>query len=309
MAGVGGTGTRFITSLIPGMVLFAGLVLVISVSARQMPGAWGVAFAIGGAVLVGLGVLLARAVLRDWRSLRGIRTHGYRSGMKIEDGQELAVEGRIECGERLLAPISGAACAAWKFRISEQRMQSGADRTGSRRVFIAAGVRAAPFELVADGRTFPVRAFPWVDESIRIAGAGRDHRDKVAELLQRLMDLEGGSFEGVEERRLALQDGFPGAVDQVARRYESPPDPDALGVQEEHVPLDRTVCLLGHFTVVGGALVPGSGLLGRALHLYSGSRGEVIDRLSGEVRGFGRGAVVMLGLGAILLALPFVLSG
>ena len=90
---------------------------------------------------------------------------------------------------------------------------------------------------------------------------------------------------------------------------DAAPDPDPLSIDEEHVPLDTPVCLLGNFDVAGGALVPGRGPLGRALHLYAGTRSEVLARLAGEVRGFGITAVIMVAIDAGLLAIPCLWAG
>lgn len=141
---------------------------------------------------------------------------------------------------------------------------------------------------------------------MHLMGVGRDHRDAVVALLDRLLAGPAGDIEGVEEQRLAARDGLGKSVDFAARRFDARPDADPLSIDEEHVPVGTTVCLIGRFDVAGGALVPGRGPFGRALHLYAGTRSEVLRGLVGEVRGFGITAVIMVATGAGMLAIPFL---
>ena len=302
MSRFGAGGERFIRSILPTVVGLIVLVSLVSAAAERMPGAVGVVVAIGGGILVGLGALTLRAVARDVRSLHWLRT-AVRLGVdRPADGRPIVVEGRIRSDPVLTAPISAARCGAYFFRIGQQQRALG-DSTGSRRAVVAAGLRLADAVIETGDRTVPLRALPEVDHTLGTVGSGTAHAAAVGPLIADLMNAPPGAPVTVEALRLTLRDGATGPVDRVVRTFTEPPSVDArMDVQEEIVPIDRPVCVLGCFGAVSGGLVPGRG---RALHLYAGTFDEVSARLGREVRGFGIVAAVLLSAGSGLLAVAW----
>lgn len=304
-----GAGPRFVLSILPGAILLFGLFALVAAGIDRMTNGWGIAASLLGGLSLGFGILLLRAVLRDWRSLRAIRAHGYQAGMALTDGQVIAVDGVLETDAALEAPVSGRPCAGYWFRIHQRLRRSGGGAGDSRRAVTAAGIALCPFRLRAADRVFPVRALPEVDESMIWTGAGSAAAESCRALLESLMTSPQGPVEGIEERRLALRDGLAGPVDERVRRFAAAPAPDAVELEEACLPLGVPVCLLGSFDAAGAVLTAGRGLLGRVVHLYAGRREDVAERLAGEVRSYGRAGAVMVVLGAGLLSIPFLWAG
>lgn len=293
---------HFVWSILPTVVGLVLLVSAVAASAQQMPGAIGVAVAIGGGILFGLGALTLRAVLRDARSLRWIRSTDPIGETPPDDGHPVVVEGTIRCDGARTAPISGERCAAYFYRIGQQQRALG-DSTGSRRVFIAAGLYMAGFAVDTGDRSVPVQGLPEVDDTLRTMGSGKHHEAAVTRLLAASVSAREAAPHTVESLRLRLRQGWSGPVDESVRAYTKPPPADhRLDVQEEIVPVDRTVCVLGCFDALRGGVRPGRA---RALHLYAGARSEVEARLQREVRGFGITAAALLVPGILLLAWPW----
>lgn len=300
-------GLRFVLSVIPAVILLLALFAAISAGIDRASNGWGIAAAIGGGISLGLGVMLARAVIRDWRSLRWIAAHGRKGGPAPADGAKLAVDGLLRCDDPLVAPVAGAACAAYVVRISQQAQRSG-DDTGTTSVVTAASLSFRPCRLQSDDGDFALRALPELDQGLRIADEGKTKPNRVQALLDALMNVEPAPIEGFDEQRLALRDSAVRAVDDRWRTFEQSPPVDRVRFHEEHLPVDVPITVLAHYDLPGSALVPGRGVFGRVVHAYSGSLDEVAARLGAEVRQFGRVGVVMVFLGIALLALPFVLS-
>ncbi|MBY6204898.1 hypothetical protein [Halomonas denitrificans] len=305
-----GLELRFILSMIPGIVLLFGIFFLMAAAVERSDSGWAVAVVVAGGLSFGLGLLLLRAVVRDWRSLQGIRRHGFAPGERPVDGQPVAVEGRLICDDPLQAPISGVACAAFFFRLSQRKLRGTGSDGGSRSVVTAAGISVRSCRLQGAAGTFPLVGLPEPDLDMRSSGDGSACAERMAALLDRVVRrAELDRVEGVEEERLAQRAGAFVPVDDWRRRFEHAPPADRVRFEEELVPIERTLTVLAVYDRDAGALAPGRGPFGRAIHAYSGTRSEVMARLADELRRFGFPAVAMVLIGTGLLAVPFLLGG
>lgn len=304
------TAQRFVFSILPALVMIFGMVTAAGVSAAAMPGALGTTLAILGAIAAALGLITLRVVLLDWLHLRDLRHRFAERFDGLAEGQRIAATGKVRClppHEPLTAPLTGERCAAYHYRIS--RRYSTSD--GSRMATVAQGVHFRPCELACTGGArLQVLSFPWMDVELRENPRPADCEPRLRALLAKLAEADWTGQAEREGRLLQYRQAVDGAISEDAGRLSEPPKHvDDMNLSESWLPVERPVCLIGHYDRLRGGLAAGTGLWKRGLHAIAGTRDEAIARLGGEIRGYGITGVILLASGALMLTLPFLLGG
>lgn len=300
---------RFVFSILPALVMIFGMVTAAGVSAAAMPGALGTTLAILGAIAAGLGLITLRVVLLDWLHLRDLRRRFAERFDGLAEGQRIAATGKVRClppHEPLTAPLTGERCAAYHYRITRRYNSSD----GSRMATVAQGVHFRPCELAtADGARLQVLSLPWMDVELRENPKPADCEPRLRALLGRLSEVDWEGQAEREGRLLQYRQAVDGAISEDAGRLSEPPKHvDDMNLSESWLPVDRPVCLIGHYDRLRGGLAAGTGPLKRGLHAIAGTRDEALARLAGEVRGYGITGAVLLSVGVAMLAAPFLLG-
>lgn len=301
---------RFVFSILPALVMIFGMVTAAGVSAAAMPGALGTTLAILGALGAALGLITLRVVLLDWLHLRDLRGRFTERFDELSEGQRISATGTVRClppHEPLIAPLTGERCAAYHYRITRRYNSSD----GSRMATVAQGVHFRPCELeTAEGARLQVLSLPWMDVELRANPRPADCEARLRALLGRLSAADWSGQADREGRLLQYRQAVDGAISEDAARLDEPPKHvDDMNLSESWLPVERPVCLIGHYDRLRGGLAAGAGPWQRGLHAIAGSRDEALARLAGEVRGYGITGAVLLSVGVAMLAAPFLLGG
>jgi len=298
--------TRFILTMIPGIVLFLLTLMTVGRGVSRMPGFLGVCLSLGGGILISLGLLLAWSILRSFFNLMVLRG-GTDSPEANQDGKTVAVEGEIETsGDPTPAPIEGTACAAYTYVISKPEIDSSANSSsGSRRVFLAQGFGLLEAGLRTSDKRLPLLAMPTFGEELRKTYKGKECLEPLTALLDSLEKAPAADMPDREGALLEARHSSAGPGKRDYRLFEVKPKhlEDATAVVEI-LPVSKPVTVIAQYRHEPEALHSANNRLEPGLIVFEGTRTEVIERLGKDVRVFGITALVMISLGIGLLAIP-----
>jgi len=293
--------TRFLTSLVPAVLLLAMLFGVVLFVGGRLGGMGGVLLGILAGACIVLGVLLGYWNLVDWTNLRTIRRTAGSTPAAWADGSVIAAEGLVRVdGEPLVAPFSRTPCAAYTYVLSHDRQSS--TRGGRRRQLLAQGYHLARTRLECAGGSVRLCAFPGFSDALREAGTGGDRGEEALRFLETLAGTAPRANEG--QVLSGLLDARRGFVEEVRRDFVTgarAASAAGLTAVEEVLPVDRPVCVIGTWKRALGGLGARRGRIGPNLIVYPGTASEVIERVGKELRGFARAAIVLVATGVAIV--------
>lgn len=286
---------RFILKAILAMVVIVGALTLISVSVEATTARFGkigwIPWLIGFFTFAA-GLLAAWATIisiLDWRALKRYRAD---PSDIFSDGQTVALSGQVRVdGEPLAAPFSQKPCAAFSYQVTGQRRGGGSSTSQYRQQLCLLGYHLLPAELDTGSRSFPLMAIPDVDTDFRSTASGGEWGDQALEQIRTA--AETWPRAGEADARGKLEDARKTAsAPQSVDLYVSSTQTGApqLGIQEDVVPVETTVTILGTYAAGAGAL-DGWGLGGMKVFL-----GELDERLGELAKEWRKGLKVALPL-------------
>ena len=296
---------RFYLHIAAQVVALFGIFGVTMAAADRMANGFGVAIAIVGGVSLGLAVLLGKAVATDWLSLRALERTLVRREDEFQPGEIVAFSGvaRVE-GEALTTPFGGHRCCAFTFLVAGRRRSAG-DSTSTRRANSLQGFALAPTVIEGEAMAVRLRALPDVETDLREARNGGEWGAAAHARIR-----AGTDFEQASEREGfgSLLVARAGPVEPGGRElfFGAFGGPDELTVEEEYVPVDEPIC------VIGTAEADPPGLSGRRprfgpnIVVYRGTPEDVMERVGAETRGWMKGLRILGLIAALGLIPPFL---
>lgn len=252
------------------------------------------------------GVLGLWSVLGDWLACRTLRMARLDPAREVTSGDRVAVSGRLRVqGEPLQSPFGAQACAAYTYLVAGSRRS--ASRSGSRttRQNCLHGYHMLPTTFEGDGMVLSLRAFPAVEADLSEVAVGKSWGEQARVWLTEVLEQaevpvtdEADSFAGLLNARVALDPPLHSdyLISDVSNAGSS------LTVEEEVVPVDVPVCILGTYE----ALEQGLSGRGGDLVVYRGSAGEVLERLGGDIRRHSLISVIMVLIGGGICLAPLL---
>ncbi|MEM6702864.1 MAG: hypothetical protein AAF690_09180 [Acidobacteriota bacterium] len=278
--------------------------LAISTVEKLGGGCAGIVCGVGGAAAVGLGLLLAYWVGVDAFNLLLLRRFLTR-GATPRDGRLLALEGRAEIeGEARPAPFSGTRCAGYLYRVAAQRYDS--TRESSSTVDLLYGAFLAPTHIVGPNLGLELASLPAFGDELRTTVTDGRWTKGAVRLVDRLRGRAAlPSAKQRQERLLELQSTRVRSIDEEHCADFDPAEEASLTIEEQILPVGEDLCWIGTYHASERALTGTRPRLGPNLQVYRGDGRTVMERLAGEVRGFGLTALALVGLGALLISVPY----
>jgi hypothetical protein len=294
---------RFLVSLIPAIVLLFGAIEIVGFVAERLGGGLGLVLGLvcGGSLVLSLLLVYYNAI--DWLNLRLLRRD--RASEPLSDGDVVALSGLVRADDPPTAPFSGEPCAAYTYTVSESRHSTRRGR--STRFVVAEGFHLVPTHIERPSGSLAVRALPGFEDDLRITGTGGELGERAADYVEALSAR--ASSAGERERRASLLDARHGEVEEVHADYcqsSGRLSSAGLTVEEQRLPVDVEVCVIGTYDETARALTARRPRLGPNLMVYRGSREEVVTRLGSEVAWFARAAAVLLGVGLLVLGFAYL---
>ena len=254
------------------------------------------------------GVLGLRSVLGDWLACRTLRMARLDPAREVTSGDRVAVSGRLRVqGEPLQSPFGAHACAAYNYLVAGSRRSASGSGSRTIRQNCLHGYHMLPTTFEGDGMILSLRAFPAVEADLTEVMVGKSWGEQARAWLTRVVyeaenpvTDEADSFAALLDARVALDPPLHRdyLISDVSNAGNS------LTVEEEVVPVDVPVCILGTYE----ALEQGLSGRGGDLLVYRGSAGEVLGRLAGDIRRHGLISLVMVLIGGGICLAPLLTS-
>ncbi|MEM1153075.1 MAG: hypothetical protein AAGI44_02980 [Pseudomonadota bacterium] len=307
----------FFRKLIPKLIIgFVALTVVglAGDAAQSKLGGWGIFLVIVGAVLFGLGCLLAQAVWRDRLAYAVIKHSRLDAEKVMTGGDRVAVSGVISIeGAPLQSPFSQQQCAAYSYRVSgTRRSYEGSNDGQSRMQNSMLGFHMREAVLEAADMSLKLMALPESESDLFEAVTGGEWGKQAREWLDKLCSdapqytSEPVAFGAQYTARESAQ--LPLAQDFLISNVET--NSDQLTVEEACLPIGEPVCLIGHYEALDQGLSGRKSSDGQSgLIYYLGTADEVLSRLADERRKWLPVSVGMIVVGGALLGWPFLPFG
>jgi hypothetical protein len=251
-----------------------------------------------GLALVVTGTIALWAAAVSLGDVRNIRRYRVDSAGPFEEGQTVALAGRL-CveGEPLTAPFSGTRCAAYRYRITGQTRRTTSSGTGTRGQLCLLGAALASATLETGARSLPLLAVPDVDTDYRDIAQGGEWGDRALSLVQALSE-SGPKIGETEANGLWSEAGRQAEPPYTAVHFVSTGTGGApsMSVTEDAVPVDQTVTVLGTWDGASG------GLAGRRRGGMKVFKGDIDERLAALADDTRKGLLFGLPAGAVGVA-------
>jgi hypothetical protein len=296
---------RFLASLVPALLLLAVFFGVIGLVGTRIGGSTGgiLGFVAGGSLV--FAVLLAYWNAVDWLNLRLLRRSS-RSATSLADGAVVAFEGVVRVdGAPLVAPLSGTRCAAYTYQISHS--PQSASRGGSERAVLAQGFHLVRARIEGLAGSLALGSFPSFETGLREEADGRKWGREAAALVERLAGTAPSASQRERESRLlAVRRGEVEEVHEDFRMGAIGANVEPLILEEEVLPVDQRVCVVGTYDAERRRLVARRSRLGPNLMVYRGATSEVLARVGGEMALYTRAAVALALVAAAIVGFAWL---
>jgi len=293
---------RFLVSLLVPAVVFLGWLGLVSFVVSRAGIAVGL---ISGTCFI-LGLLIAYWHVADLLSLRAIRRPRRKS--EFRDGDVVAFDGVMRAdGEPVRSPFTARPCAAFTYKISASK---GASSPSHHSLFvIAQGFHKLKCRIVNGAESLSICNLPGFEDDLRENVHGDTWLNEARAWIDEIAPTAASAGEG--EREGALLEARRGDAEEVHRDYCMTTDLGngaSLVVEEEVLPVDRHVCVVGTYDAERGGLTARKRRWGHNLVVYEGTPQEVVSRISKESRFFTIAAAILLGVGISGIALAILRS-
>lgn len=302
---------RFLFSVAIGAIMLFGTMGLIVAAADRLDGGLGLTLAIIGGICLALGILLVYWTTVDRLNLKVIR-HSLANGFsKLENGTVVAFEGKAQVeGQPMTAPFSDRLCAAYNYIASinvSDRSVSDENRSGSTRRVIAQGFHMLPTQIVGHGESLRLYALPGFEDDMRLANESDRWTAKARDFVKQLKERAGPAEE--DERQSKLLHVRHERTEEVHQDYCMGTIPESYfnpTIEEEALPVDETLCVIGTYNVGLHGLTAEKKRMGPNMMVYQGTAKHVLERMSKDVKGFTKVSFWLLSIAAVVFALAFL---
>lgn len=249
-----------------------------------------------------IGLLLARATVKEFLDIRSLKIHAVHPEAVLADGQKVALSGRIRIdGCSVKAPFSGTDCAGYSYKVSGERSKLSDGSTHSRRQLCLMGYALASAFLECGSRRFEINAIPdfhidlWTN---KMGGEwGRLAFERIrdsAETMTPVGELEVQGEMGSARERVKA----PEFMDFFVAPTQG--TDNTINVDEYILPMDSDVTLLARYSSGPDGLDGGrSG----EMKVFPGTMEALLASLGREFSKDWKTAVALLAVGLSLLGL------
>jgi len=286
-----------IVMIVPVMLAaLAGIGLSVEATTARFGGVGWLAIIPGVLVLVA-GALVGWATVITALDRRGLRRYRADPSDRFEDGQTVALSGRVRVtGEPLTTPFSHRPCAAFSYQVTGEGLSESDNHSRQQLCLIGFGLANAVLDCGA--RSFPLRAIPTVGTDLREIATNSDWRERGMELIE----------QATEQWERAPEADARGERIDAGRFLQPAPEKNlfvagtrgtsnSLGIIEDHVPVDQPVTVLGTYNAMARALHGGHV---RDMKVFSGLIDDKLAVLNDEWR---KGLLISIPLAVAGLAL------
>ncbi|NBB91977.1 MAG: hypothetical protein GVY32_02270 [Gammaproteobacteria bacterium] len=286
-----------------GLCVLCLLLITLSVNATTARfGAVGWVPLIAGILMLAAGLIVTWATAITVLDLRALRRYRADPDDRFEDGQTVALSGRVVTeGDALIAPFSQRPCAGYRYQVTAQRRDPGPDR-GTRQQLCLLGFHLERAFLDCGSRHLALGAIADVDTDLRGTAMGGDWGERGLAMIR--SGAEAWTHASEEQVRGSLEEALretrvPIAIDRLVASTRA--SENQISVTEDIVPVDEQVTILGTYLTRTG------GLAGRrigGMKVFAGGFDERLKALGEELR---KGALIATPLviaGVALLTLP-----
>jgi hypothetical protein len=172
---------------------------------------------------------------------------------------------------------------------------------------LAQGFHLVRTRIEGGGRSLLLASFPSFETALREEAAGTKWGAQAKALVERLTGTAPSA--GQRERESRLLAVRHGEVDEVHEDFCMGTLGDAvdtLDLEEEALPVDERVCVVGTYDSAQQRLLARRRKLGPDLVVYRGGAQEVLERVGGDMAGYARAAGVLALVGASILAFAWL---
>lgn len=236
---------------------------------------------IPGVLAAAAGALGGWATAITWLDRRGLRRRRADPNDQFEDGQWVALSGKVRIsGQPLVTPLSEKLCAAFSYKITGEA-RSGSDNHNRQQLCLL-GFGLADASLDCGDRSFPLRAVPDVGTDLREIATSSDWRERAMALIdQAAKDWDQASQADAEGKRIDAGRFAQPHLDTHLFVSGTRGTSNTLGITEDHVPIDQPVTVLATYDGVSGGLMGGRV---RDMKVFAGRIDEKLAVLDDEWR-------------------------
>ena len=206
-------------------------------------------------LVIAAGLIVAGATTVTFRDHNAMRKYRLGPNHTLNDGQQVAVSGRIRIkGVPLRSPYSRQPCAGYRYEVSGQRREIGSDNHNRTQLCLA-GYALATAYLDAETRRFRINAIAYADDELRSIKTGGDWGQRAfddirsrAETLPATPEIEVRATLASAQERVEP----PTAADFIVRQTIGASN--TISVTEDILPIDREVTLLATYSAETNSL-------------------------------------------------------
>ncbi len=289
--------------------MILGTIVVIIYINEKIPGGIGLTIALIAGISLALGVLLVYWNLVDWLNLRLVRRLVTSGDGDLKDGTVAAFSGIVRQDDApMISPFGGVACAAYTYMAALAGSGSSQTRSSSHRRLLAQGFHMNRTRIESATRSVRLCALPGFEDDLRQDLDGQEWAEKTAALLAA---IEGSaSAAGQVDAHGHLLEARHTTAEELHQDFRSRfalTNEHRLVIQEEVLPVDQPVCVVGTYDEKLDGLTARRARLGPNLMVYQGSAEEVIARVGKDLIWFARITVVLIAIGLAGLAAAIVM--
>jgi hypothetical protein len=296
---------RFLFQVVTATVCFLGTLTVILIINSNLKGGIGLTIALIAGVCLILGILLSYWNLVDWLNIRVIKNQYNRDRPSFIDGRLTAFSGTVRSDdEPMTSPFTDVPCAAYTYSIAVSRGGTSGGR--SRRV-LAQGFHLNKTRVEGSALSLKLLSLPSFEDDMCENRFGTEWTPKAEAFITKIASTAIVAKEREQVTRL-LEAKHTEAEEfhQDFSRNTDLSDDVNLITEEEVLPLDQPVCVVGTFNGNMKGLSARKPRLGPNLIIYKGNAEDVISRVGGELASIARTAMILIGIGILPLGLALL---
>ncbi len=299
--------SRFLFSLVPAIILLLVTLSVAGLVNARLAGGVGLTIALVTAGCLAFGILLVYWNAVDWFNMRTIRAQLSIGSGTLKDGTVVAFSGVVRSDDApMVAPLTGKACAAYVSVVAVSRSGS-THNTHRARSVIVQSFHMNHTRIEGDSTSLTLGSLPGFETDMRES----DHSDKWAEQVHEQTKKLAHCVERTTDinRESLLQSLRNTTIDEYHYdfcRSIDIGDHKTFVVDEEVLPIDTEVTVIGTYDRQRGALIARNSRLGPNLIVYKGSKNEVLARISSEILWYAKFTKAMLGFAMFVVTIALM---
>ncbi len=208
----------------------------------------------------------------------------------------------------MTSPFGGIACAAYTYVIATSG-SSRRSRRRSRRV-LAQGIHMNRTRIESTTRSVRLCSLPGLEDDLRQNLQGREWADKASAMISKVAATASVASE--KEQYVQLLEARHTIAEKFHRDFMRNADfgnGDALMIEEEVLPVDQIVCVVGTYDDRLKGLTVQKSRLGPNLMIYRGTVEDVLSRIGKDLSWFAKAAAILISIGLVALGIALLPSG